>query len=90
MPATNRTLPRLLLLLLCAGYFLLVSIAAVSPPRLRAPLDVLFLLGTGTVLAGAFDWWSKRRRVTPYDPPSSAGGARRAESAVPSTSGAAG
>jgi 4-amino-4-deoxy-L-arabinose transferase-like glycosyltransferase len=45
------------LLLLCSGYFLLVSIAAVSPPRLRAPLDVLFLLGTAVLVAG----WMERK-----------------------------
>ncbi|MDQ1631698.1 MAG: hypothetical protein QOC80_1670 [Frankiaceae bacterium] len=45
------------LLLLCAGYFLVVSIAAVSPPRLRVPLDVLFVLGTATVLAAGWQRW---------------------------------
>ncbi|MDQ1633768.1 MAG: hypothetical protein QOJ32_577, partial [Frankiaceae bacterium] len=41
----------------CAGYFLVVSIAAVSPPRLRVPLDVLFVLGTATVLAAGWQRW---------------------------------
>lgn len=55
------------LLLLCGGYFLAVSIAAVSPPRLRAPLDVLFLLGTATVLSALVERWSARRRAASQD-----------------------
>lgn len=58
-----------ILLLLVGGYFLLVSIAAVSPPRLRAPLDVLFLLGTATVVSAAVGHWSARRRLAPDDTP---------------------
>lgn len=50
------------LLLLCAGYFLVVSVAAVSPPRLRVPLDVLFVLGTATVLAAGWQRWRVRSR----------------------------
>lgn len=34
------------LLLLTAGYFFAISIVTVSPPRLRAPLDVLLVVGT--------------------------------------------
>ncbi len=45
------------LLLLSAGYFLVVSVAAVSPPRLRVPLDALFVLGTATLLAAAWERW---------------------------------
>jgi 4-amino-4-deoxy-L-arabinose transferase-like glycosyltransferase len=57
------------LLLLCAGYFLLVSIAAVSPPRLRVPLDVLFVLGTSTVVARFLDRRDARRRPASDDEP---------------------
>jgi hypothetical protein len=52
-----------LLLLVCTGYFLVVSIAAVSPPRLRAPMDVLFLVGVGTVVAAVLDRMRSRRRA---------------------------
>jgi len=45
-------------LLLCAGYFLVVSVVAASPPRLRAPLDVLFLVGASTLVVA----WIERRR----------------------------
>jgi 4-amino-4-deoxy-L-arabinose transferase-like glycosyltransferase len=56
-----RRRPDGVLLLLCAGYFLLVSIAAISPPRLRVPLDVLFLLGAGVVVADLIEWRRARR-----------------------------
>ncbi|HSP39409.1 MAG TPA: hypothetical protein VLR26_16845 [Frankiaceae bacterium] len=68
------------LLLLYGGYFLLVSIAAVSPPRLRAPLDVLFLLGTATVIAGLLDRRAARRRLAAVEgPPSDAPSSEAAE-----------
>jgi len=43
-----------------ASSFLHTSSARVSPPRLRAPLDVLFLLGTATLIAAAWEWWRRR------------------------------
>lgn len=43
--------PAVGLLLVCVGYFLLVSLVTVSPPRLRAPLDVCFVIGVGVALA---------------------------------------
>jgi 4-amino-4-deoxy-L-arabinose transferase-like glycosyltransferase len=57
------------LLLLCGGYFFVVSIAAVSPPRLRAPLDVLFLFGTATLLAAVIERRQAARREVPDDQP---------------------
>ncbi len=39
------------LVLLLVGYFFVVSIVTVSPPRLPAPLDVLFTVGVGVVMA---------------------------------------
>ena len=75
------------LLLLCSGYFLAVSVAAVSPPRLRAPLDVLLVLGTATVLAGLVERWSARRRPAaademPYEPVADAPRERNRRDAV--------
>jgi hypothetical protein len=79
------------LLLLMSGYFLLVSVAAISPPRLRAPLDVLFLVGVGTLVAHLVE----RRRLRsqpvgddygssePTGAPTSATGAAGASVAVP-------
>jgi 4-amino-4-deoxy-L-arabinose transferase-like glycosyltransferase len=61
----RRRLPESGLILLCGAYFLLISIAAVSPPRLRAPLDVLFLLGTATLIAAGWARWSARRGTPP-------------------------
>ena len=49
------------LLVLCAGYFLVVSVVAVSPPRLRAPLDALFLVGASTLVLA----WVERLRRKP-------------------------
>lgn len=61
------------LLLLCAAYFFLVSIAAVSPPRLRVPLDVLFVLGTATLAAA---WWERRAARSAVPPDAVAGESR--------------
>lgn len=44
-------------LLLCAVYFPLVGVATVSPPRLRAPLDVCCCVGVGAVASAS---WSRR------------------------------
>ncbi len=63
----RRRVPDSGLVLLCAAYFLLISIAAVSPPRLRAPLDVLFLLGTATLVATLWERWRARRGAEPVD-----------------------
>lgn len=55
-----------LVLMLC-GYFFAVSIVTVSPPRLRAPLDVLFIIGVGVVLARLRLPGIARRRPTMID-----------------------
>lgn len=49
------------LLLLTAGYFFLISIVTVSPPRLRAPLDVLTVVGAVVAFAAL---GRRLRRVT--------------------------
>ena len=53
------------LLLLTAVYFLLVSVVTVSPPRLRAPLDVLTVVGVAVVLSALLRRLLPRTRDVP-------------------------
>ena len=52
------------LLPLLAGYFVVVSIATVSVPRLRAPIDILMILALG-IVAGR--WQTTSDPVSPKD-----------------------
>ena len=56
--------PRVVLLMGTALYFTAGSLVLVSPPRLRAPFDLISCIGVGLAVA----WWSERRSRSDDDP----------------------
>jgi 4-amino-4-deoxy-L-arabinose transferase-like glycosyltransferase len=51
------------LLLITAGYFTIVTIAVIAPPRVRAPVDAVLCISTGVLLAR----WTARSHPTAAD-----------------------
>jgi 4-amino-4-deoxy-L-arabinose transferase-like glycosyltransferase len=56
------------LVLLTAAYMTAVSLITVSPPRLRAPVDVLFCVAIGVLVAAVLRWRKRPEPVAAEEP----------------------
>jgi 4-amino-4-deoxy-L-arabinose transferase-like glycosyltransferase len=68
----RRRTSEVLLLIGVGLYFMVSSLFFVSPPRLRAPFDLICCLGVGLTFA----WWADRRERRRTTSPTPAGGVR--------------